>query len=213
MTSVYLEAGAKRVLACALDWPGWCRSGRGEEQALEALAAYRARFASVAERAGLELPEDELEVVERRADAGATADFGVPATVAAADGRPLSAAEAGRVVALLGAAWTTLDEVAAGSPAELRKGPRGGGRDRDKMYDHVLGAETMYARKLGVRIRQPALDDRAAILAARTEIAEVLARPSDGGPLADRGWPARYAARRIAWHALDHAWEMEDRRV
>jgi hypothetical protein len=41
----------------------------------------------------------------------------------------------------------------------------------------------------------------------------VLSRPSDGGPLAEKGWPARYAARRIAWHALDHAWEMEDRRV
>ena len=34
---------------------------------------------------------------------------------------------------------------------------------------------------------------------------------SDGWPLADRKWPPRYAARRIAWHALDHAWEMEDR--
>ena len=40
---------------------------------------------------------------------------------------------------------------------------------------------------------------------------EVLRRPSDGGPLAERKWTQRYAARRIAWHALDHAWEMEDR--
>ena len=40
---------------------------------------------------------------------------------------------------------------------------------------------------------------------------EVLGRPSDGSPLADRRWTARYAARRIAWHALDHAWEIEDR--
>jgi hypothetical protein len=40
---------------------------------------------------------------------------------------------------------------------------------------------------------------------------EVLGRPSDGSPLADRKWTARYAARRIAWHALDHAWEIEDR--
>ena len=28
---------------------------------------------------------------------------------------------------------------------------------------------------------------------------------------AGRPWPERYAARRIAWHALDHAWEIEDR--
>ncbi|MEY2437652.1 MAG: hypothetical protein QOF97_2488, partial [Acidimicrobiaceae bacterium] len=26
-----------------------------------------------------------------------------------------------------------------------------------------------------------------------------------------KGWAYRYAARRIAWHALDHAWEMQDR--
>jgi len=29
----------------------------------------------------------------------------------------------------------------------------------------------------------------------------------------DRSWPPRYAARRIAWHALDHAWEIEDRSI
>jgi hypothetical protein len=98
------------------------------------------------------------------------------------------------------------------TPAELRRGPRGGGRDRDKMTDHVLGAEAAYARKIGVKAKQPALDDRAGIEAIRAAIAEVLSRPSDGGPVVDRGWTSRYAARRIAWHVLDHAWEMEDRR-
>ena len=34
---------------------------------------------------------------------------------------------------------------------------------------------------------------------------------SNGSPPVERGWPQRYAARRIAWHALDHAWEIEDR--
>jgi hypothetical protein len=27
---VYLETGQKRVFAAAVDWPGWCRSGRDE---------------------------------------------------------------------------------------------------------------------------------------------------------------------------------------
>ena len=45
----------------------------------------------------------------------------------------------------------------------------------------------------------------------RAAMLDVLRRPSDGTPLAGRTWTARYAARRIAWHALDHAWEMEDR--
>ena len=28
----------------------------------------------------------------------------------------------------------------------------------------------------------------------------------------ENGWTTAYAARRIAWHVLDHAWEMQDRR-
>jgi hypothetical protein len=32
---------------------------------------------------------------------------------------------------------------------ELRKGPRGGGRDPEKIMEHVLGAEASYFRQLG----------------------------------------------------------------
>jgi hypothetical protein len=75
-------------------------------------------------------------------------------------------------------AWATFDEVAAASPAELRKSPRGGGRDRDKMIDHVIGGETAYARKIGVKLKQPAIDDIAAIEELREAIATVVgARP------------------------------------
>ena len=45
----------------------------------------------------------------------------------------------------------------------------------------------------------------------RSAVLDVLGGPSDGSPLNDRKWPPRYAAARIAWHALDHAWEIEDR--
>ncbi|HEX9540240.1 MAG TPA: hypothetical protein VGA04_18930, partial [Streptosporangiaceae bacterium] len=107
--------------------------------------------------------------------------------------------------------WATFDEVAAASPAELRKGPRGGGRDRDKLVDHVIGAETAYARKLGVKLKQPAIDDIAAIEALREAIAAVVGAPSGGSPVVPSGWTTRYAARRIAWHVLEHAWEMQDR--
>jgi hypothetical protein len=79
------------------------------------------------------------------------------------------------------------------------------------VIDHVLGAEASYARKLGVKRRQPARDDAPAIAALRDAIVAVLGAPSDGTPLVPKGWPPRYAARRIAWHVLDHAWEMEDR--
>jgi hypothetical protein len=79
------------------------------------------------------------------------------------------------------------------------------------MVDHVLGAEAAYARQLGVKLPQPAIDDRAAIAALREAILAVLREPSDGSPPKPKGWPPRYAARRIAWHVLDHAWEMQDR--
>ncbi|HEX5501067.1 MAG TPA: hypothetical protein VFW96_00510 [Thermomicrobiales bacterium] len=213
-TPVYLEVGQKRVFACALDWPGWCRSGKGEDAALAALAAYLPRYAPVAERAGLSLPAtagEDFAIIERLPGTRGLTDFGAPGQIATSDAEPLTATEAGRLAALAAAAWATLDAVGAGAPAELRKGPRGGGRDRDKLLDHVLGAEAAYARKLGVRQRQPAHDDPAAIAALRAAILEVLGRPSDGAPPVPKGWPPRYAARRIAWHVLDHAWEMEDR--
>ena len=212
-TAVGVELGHKRVFACALDWPGWCRSGKSEELALEALAAYAPRYGVVAEQAGMELPArvgGSFEVVERVKGSGAT-DFGVPHEVVATEEAAVPAKEAARRSALVAAAWAVLDRVVAGAPAELRKGPRGGGRDRDKIVDHVLGAEAAYARKLGIKHPQPARDDRAAIQAIREEILAVLRAPSDGAPPVPKGWPPRYAARRIAWHALDHAWEIEDR--
>jgi len=212
-TAVFLEVGKKKVFACALDWPGWSRSGMTEEEALEALAAYAPRYAVVAKQAKVAFPAragENLKVVERL-PGSATTDFGAPGEVADADAKRATGVQAKRLTALVTASWAVLDRVAAGAPAELRKGPRGGGRDRDKMVDHVLGAETAYARKLGVKHRQPAIDDAAAIAALRDDIVAVLRAPSDGSPPVPKGWPPRYAARRIAWHVLDHAWEMEDR--
>jgi hypothetical protein len=210
-TNVYLEVGDKRVFACAVDWPGWCRSGKDAEQALEALRAYAPRYAVVARGAGEPFAAaHEFDLVERR-PGSATTDFGVPGVLGDADAAPMSAAQAGRVADLLAAAWTVFDRVVAGAPATLRKGPRGGGRDRDKIVDHVLGAEVGYSRQIGLRLEQPAFDDTAAIAAHRDAILEVLRAPADPKPNIKTPWPRRYAARRIAWHALDHAWEIEDR--
>jgi len=210
---VYLEIGKKRVFACSVDWPGWCRSGRTEEAALEALAAYAPRYRIVAEQAEVAFPAragDAFDVVERVTGNGTT-DFGAPGRVPACDARPLTARRAARDAALVAAAWTVFDRVAAAAPEALRKGPRGGGRDRDQIVRHVVEAEAAYARTIGIRRPSPDPADSPAVAGLRAAILEVLRAARAGEPMVAKGWPPRYAARRIAWHVLDHAWEIEDR--
>jgi hypothetical protein len=213
VTEVAIETGSKRVFALALDWPGWCRSGKDEASALAALAAYAPRYAPVARKA--KLPFDSRTVagfrVVERIPGSVNTDFGVPHEIAKGDTTPLSKTEAVRIASLVKAAWAIFDEVAASAPSQLSKGPRGGGRDRDKIVEHVLGADDIYARKLGRRLTVPEADDRAAIRAFRAAVLDVLEKPSSGKALVEKGWPQRYAARRIAWHALDHTWEIQDR--
>jgi hypothetical protein len=211
---VYLERGAKRVFACAYEWPGWCRSGKTEEMALEAMGSYADRYRIVTARAGVEFdpgPGLELQVRERLSGT-TTTDFGAPAVVPAADLEPLEPRDAERLAALVKASWRILENVVSRAPSELTKGPRGGGRNRDAIVAHVVAAEYAYARKLGIReIRAPAASDSDAVEAMRREIERSLSRASDGPVVAMANWPARYGARRIAWHVLDHAWEIEDR--
>jgi hypothetical protein len=206
-TRVFLEIGSKRVFASAADWPGWSRGGKTEESALENLAAYAPRYAKVAKLAKIELPKDatKFDVVERIKGNGAT-DYGVPAVPARAEAKKLSAAEAERISSLVDACWKYLDQVRANAPAELTKGPRGGGRDRDKMFVHVVDSEHGYSRPMGLRIKPADPADATSVRALRKQILATL-----GDPIPDAKWSAAYAARRIAWHALDHAWEMEDR--
>jgi hypothetical protein len=212
-TPVYVEAGKKRAFASARDWPGWCRAGKDEEAALTALAEYARRYEVVAAEAGIALPadaSDHLEVVERL-PGDATTEFGAPGAVAKGDEDDLSPAEAERQAALLEASWTVFDRVVAGAPATLAKGPRGGGRDRDPIVDHVLGAEAAYARKIGIAHKAPTGGDDAAVAALRSELLDAVRSRRFGAPPRSKPWPARYAIRRIAWHVLDHAWEIEDK--
>jgi len=203
---VLLEEGDKRCFARVLAWPGWCRSGRDEASAVDAVLAYRDRYALVARRARLRVPATpHLTVVERLAGSAST-DFGVPGAIGNFDRRALRGKERARWVALLEAAWSALDDVAASSAESLRKGPRGGGRDRTKMINHVLEAEAAYGRSIGVRIHAPAAGDTDGISQARQVLVEGLSRDGE-----ETKWPLRYFVHRAAWHVLDHAWEMEDR--
>jgi hypothetical protein len=203
---VLVESTPRKVFVSALDWPGLARGGRDEGSAVEAMLAAASRYAVVAGAAGESFDPDALavEVVERR-DGDASTAFGVPSIVADADRRPTDGHDAARLARLVEAAWASFDRIAAAAPEELRKGPRGGGRDRTQIVDHVNGGDDSYASVLGI----PAAERRDGHL--RERLLAILREPSDGSPVAGRRWPPRYAARRIAWHALDHAWEIEDR--
>jgi hypothetical protein len=211
---VTIEHRPKKTFASAADWPGWSRSGKTEDLALEALADYAARYASVADpdhRWFAATPtSDDFEIVERHEGSSGT-EYGVPSRPTDHDARPTDADEAARLADLVEAAWANFDRVAAAAPEELRKGPRGGGRNTSKIIGHVMGSDGAYAHEIGIKVREFAPGDRLAIDAMRAAMLDVLRAARSGEPLAGRRWPARYAAHRIAWHALDHAWEIEDR--
>jgi hypothetical protein len=211
--SVYLERGSKRVFAAALEWPGWCRSGKDEGGALDALAAYGSRYAAVPALAKVPFSSPGASTafsIKERLKGSATTDFGAPGEIAKLDRRAVTKEQAERLASLVQAAWKVLDRIAAGAAVELRKGPRGGGRDRDEVIQHVLAAESSYARKLDFRVEMPNLGDAPAIAKLRNGILKAL-RSAPGRVAVGKGWPPRYAAQRIAWHVLDHAWEIQDK--
>ena len=215
--AIYLEVGEKRVFAGAIDWPAWARSGRDDGAALEALFAYAPRFARALKgtRLGFEVPRDPsaLRVVERFPGT-ATTDFGAPDVPPSADAEPLRETELRRFATLFRACWRAFDraEEAAGN-VELTKGPRWGGRDLQKIVDHVLGSDEGYLSMIGAKAPRGGPDGRTdrvrrAVLGA-LEVAVREGVPP--GPRGGKRWTPRYFVRRSAWHALDHAWEIEDR--
>lgn len=220
--AIAIEATPKKTFASAVDWPGLARSGRTEELAIGALGAALPRYARMLDRVvdhpavgadtvrSFRVGDITFDVVEHETGGSATA-FGVPSRVTKADRRAVPVEEAARLGEIVAASWAEFDAVVATAPAALRKGPRGGGRDRDRIVEHVTEADHAYAREIGVRLKAAPPGDPHAIAGMRDAVQDVLRAPSDGSPLADRRWPTRYAAHRIAWHALDHAWEIEDR--
>lgn len=221
LMDVYLEIGKSRCFAGAIDWPGWCRIGRDEAAALQALVDYRPRYARVVETAklGFQAPDDvsALTVVERLPGT-ATTDFGAPDVIPSRDTQPIDTADLERFPALLRACWQALGgAVQAAAGKELRKGPRGGGRDADAIVRHVLGAHQSYLSRLARKVSQQDGEDLWAEI-ERTQQAtqEALAAAARGelpekGPRGGTLWAPRYFVRRAAWHVLDHAWEIEDR--
>lgn len=220
---IYLEVGKKKTFAGAVAWPGWNRPGRDEPSALQSLLEYGPRYARVLRAAGLEFQAPEevtaFQVIERL-EGTATTDFGAPDRPPAADSLPVTGRDLQQFQALFQASWQALDaavERAAGK--ELRKGPRGGGRELEGILEHVLGADLAYLRRIGWPLKvdeSVGLDER--LRQARGAILAALSAGARGelpeqGPRGGALWPLRYYVRRTAWHLLDHLWEIEDRVV
>lgn len=217
---VYLEVGTKRVFAAALDWPGWCRSGPDEDQALRTLLDYAPRYAKAVSKAARSFaaPADPkgFRVVERL-PGDATTDFGAPGAVPEADGKALSEAGLDRLLPVLTACWDAFDAAARDAASKtLRPGPRGGGRDVKRMKAHVLDADSAYVGQLGGKFGSAGEEVEAELRRVHEVFVETLRRRIRGelpgvGPRGGARWSPRYAVRRSSWHALDHAWEIEDR--
>jgi len=218
---VAIERGSKRAFASALAWPGWARSGRDEESALDSLLSYGPRYAVALRgaRRGFRPPKDaKALVVVERLKGDATTDFGAPSIAPAVDADPVDARELRRLRTILEATWGAFDRAAdAARGKKLRTGPRGGGRSLNKIAAHVLSADGGYVRRIAGRA--PAVDERDPWSAAddiRDVIGDALGRAAreglpERGPRGGAMWTVRYFIRRSAWHVLDHTWEIEDR--
>jgi hypothetical protein len=206
----------KRSVAFGIDWPGWSRGAKSPELALETLETYRDRYRPIAELAGMKREFDAagpVNVVEDRVGTGSTDFWGISFAPSATEQDPMDEAELERKISLLRACWAYFDGVAARVSPEMRKGARGGGRDRDRIISHAIRVESEdFAKRIGLRIPEGAAltpkglrEYREAYVAAmRAYNAGEVERPM-------RSWTLPFLIRHSAFHTLDHAWEMEDK--
>jgi hypothetical protein len=210
---VMVERGGRKVVAVAFDWPGWERCARSEAEALALLESYRPRYAEVARIAGLGAVFEAtgpLEVVERLDGTSTTDFFGISTRAASVEVGRMNAAECERKIALLRAAWDHFDVIALRVSPEMRKGPRGAGRDRDQIVRHTLYSEPQLSKKVGVVTSFDAMLDPDGLRAHRDAFCTAINEYNGRGAPA-RSWALQFMLRRSAYHVLDHAWEMEDK--
>lgn len=212
---VTLETGpkGKKVVAVAPEWPGLSRGAKTEAAAIERLRAYVPRYAAVATLAGMGAAFaaiTDVAVVERYPGTSSTDFWGISFAFSSIDRQTMSDDALARELTLMQACWAFFDEVRSRVSAEMRRGPRGGGRDRDHIVRHTFAAELDWARKLGVLTPLEGMLTDEGLMAHRDAYCGAIQAFHAQGKLA-RKWPLRYLIRHTAFHALDHAWEMEDK--
>jgi hypothetical protein len=213
-----VERGPKgrKAAAFAVDWPGWSRGGKTADEAMATLGAYRDRYRPVAIGAGLGDEFDaggSLDIVEDRVGPGSTDFWGLSFAPSSLERGPMGEAELERKIAVLRACWAYFDAVAARVSPEMRKGPRGGGRDRDRTISHTIRNESeSFAKSVGLRVPERAALTPDGLRTYRTAYIEAIRAYQRGEvdrPM--RSWTLQFLLRHSAFHTMDHAWEMEDK--
>ncbi|MGE3076446.1 MAG: hypothetical protein AB7N24_11240 [Dehalococcoidia bacterium] len=209
---VAIEFGpkGKKVVAVARDWPGLSRGAANEDLALNRLQSYIPRYRSIARRAGLAIDAAELEVVERYAGTGSTDFWGISFAYSAFDNQPMSAAELERELSLMQACWAEFDDIRGRVSAEMRKGPRGGGRDRDRIVSHTIDVEADWRKNVGLKPTDDIPLSDEALRAHRESYCAAFRLRHETKTHTGKS-PLRYLIRHTAFHTMDHAWEMEDK--
>ena len=218
LTRTVIERGPKdkRSVAFALDWPGWNRGAKSAELAVEALESYRERYRPIADLAGLVRDFDAagpLEVVEEWVGTGSVDFWGISFSASSTEHGPLGEAEFERAITLLKAAWAYFDGVAGRVSPVMRKGPRGGGRDRDRIIRHTIRVESEdFAKQVGLIIPDEAALTPEGLRQHRKDYVAAM-RAYNAGEIERRmrSWTLPFLIRHSAFHTLDHAWEMEDK--
>jgi hypothetical protein len=215
---VTLEIGpkGKKVVAVATDWPGLARGAKSEEEAIERLRSYIPRYSQVAKLADMDAAfatVKDIDLVERYPGTGSTDFWGISFAFSSIDQQEMSADELERELRLMQACWAFFDDVRGRVSAEMQKGPRGGGRNRDRIVGHTFAAEQDWATKVGVLTPDGAMLTDEGLKVHREAYCQAIRAYHSQGKLPGQRakWPLRYLIRHTAFHTLDHAWEMEDK--
>jgi len=205
----------KKAVAFALDWPGWSRGAKTPELALATLESYRRRYRPIALAAGMAREFDAvgpLDVIQDRVGTGSTDFWGISFSPSDFERGPIGDAEFDRKIKLLRACWAFFDGVAGRVSPEMRKGPRGGGRDRDKIIRHTIRVESEeFAKQLGLRIPEEGALTPDGLVAHRKAYVAAMRGYDSGQGKRMRSWTVPFLIRHSAFHVMDHAWEMEDK--
>jgi hypothetical protein len=212
---VALEIGpkGKKVVAVAQDWPGLARGAGTAEAAIERLRSYLPRYTPVAGAAGMECAfasDPSITVVDEYPGVGSTEFWGISFAFSRFDQQPMTAQELDRELSLMRACWTFFGQTRSRVSAEMARGPRGGGRDRDQIVRHTIASELDMAKKVGLHWTRDRLPSDAELAEHRNTYCATIREFHAAGKMA-RKWPLRYLIRHTAFHTLDHAWEMEDK--